>query len=723
MSASPQTRLFLIFNRALIECFSSFPWIEFQQVLSVGQMASTQPVALFCSDLDGTLLGRPDSTSDFRCTWEALGESKPLLVYSTGRLLKDARRVIRAAGLPTPDYFIGGVGTVIEEGESSKVLREFSSILDEDWDRERVQEVVSQMPRIEPQPEHQQHEWKSSWFWRDATEDDLQQLRKALADADLSAQIVYSSSRDLDVLPRTANKGNALRWLCKQHGLELAQCVVAGDTGNDSSMFLLPNVRGVVPGNAEPELMEAVLDANAFIASGNCAAGVIEGLQHYGLFGEIVACDASLEQQHHDPEIVRLFDQPPSTSGSESSFIETAYGKALEALEKCVTPMGFSACSIGDNDVTGVDENYNSVWGRDGAMAIIGSLAVHDKRFRDCQRQTLRTLLSHLSPAGQVPANVHISSGIPDYSGVGGIAAIDSGMWVIIALHDFVNKTREIPFLREFKSEAHQIMRWLEAHDSNNDGLLEIPEAGDWMDLFNRSYNVLFDEVLWYRANLAFGRIAELLGEKETTSRYLLRAERVKRAILKRFWPRTSAATPETMQSFADVQRGIGDARYLLAQVTPFSFDWRCDVIANTMAFLSGVLDVDHAKTVFRFLWGVGANTPFPVRNLYPVVHAGDPDWKSYYTVNLLNLPHHYHNGGIWPWCGGHWVRFINRLGLREVAKQELLKLAELNHQGVVHEWEFNEWCHGETGRPMGKAFQAWSASEFIAAYHDVMVD
>ena len=39
-------------------------------------------------------------------------------------------------------------------------------------------------------------------------------------------------------------------------------------------------------------------------------------------------------------------------------------------------------------------------------------------------------------------------------------------------------------------------MNWLSAHDSNNDGLLEIPEAGDWTDLFGRSYNVLYDEVV-----------------------------------------------------------------------------------------------------------------------------------------------------------------------------------------------------------------------------------
>ena len=173
---------------------------------------------------------------------------------------------------------------------------------------------------------------------------------------------------------------------------------------------------------------------------------------------------------------------------------------------------------------------------------------------------------------------------------------------------------------------------------------------------------------------------------------------------------------------FTERQLGVGDTRYLLAQVTPFDFNWRCDVYGNILAVLFNVLDVARARIAFRFMWGVGINDPWPVKNLYPVVHSGDPDWRPYYTVNLLNLPHHYHNGGIWPFIGGQWVRFIQRLGYREIAYQELVKLAKLNQDGIYEEWEFNEWAHGETGRPMGKAYQAWSASSFLRACHDLRV-
>ena len=162
---------------------------------------------------------------------------------------------------------------------------------------------------------------------------------------------------------------------------------------------------------------------------------------------------------------------------------------------------------------------------------------------------------------------------------------------------------------------------------------------------------------------------------------------------------------------------------YLVAQLTPFGFSWRCDVYANLLAYMMyDLITKKQAMMTFRFLWGVGANEPAPVRNMYPAVHAGDPEWRDYFTVNLSNLPNHYHNGGIWPFIGGLWVRYFNRLGLGELARREMVKLTHLCRQGVQHEWEFNEWHHGETGRPMGKAFQAWSAASYLQACHDLHV-
>jgi hypothetical protein len=267
-------------------------------------------------------------------------------------------------------------------------------------------------------------------------------------------------------------------------------------------------------------------------------------------------------------------------------------------------------------------------------------------------------------------------------------------------------------------------MNWLSAHDSNNDGLLEIPEAGDWTDLFGRSYNILYDEVLWFRANVCYGRLLEFMGDMARAADYLRWSQHVRARVLETFWPTTAiGGDAPRPHRFADRQFDLGDTSYLIAEVTPFSFNWRCDVFANVLAFLVNLIDVPRARTAMRFMWGAGVNQPWPVANLYPVVQAGDPDWRAYYTVNLLNLPHHYHNGGLWPFVGGMWVRFLNRLGFHEIACRELVRLAQLNQLGRAQEWEFNEWAHGVTGRPMGKAFQAWSAASFIRACHETETD
>ena len=57
---------------------------------------------------------------------------------------------------------------------------------------------------------------------------------------------------------------------------------------------------------------------------------------------------------------------------------------------------------------------------------------------------------------------------------------------------------------------------WLQYQDMNECGLLEIPEAGNWMDLMAVRYNVLYDNVLYYAAMLAHEEMAKEIGAEPT---------------------------------------------------------------------------------------------------------------------------------------------------------------------------------------------------------------
>ncbi len=242
------------------------------------------PIRILVSDLDGTLLGRDvGGARRFAAFWAGLApRSRPWLCYSSGRLGTDIRASLPATGLPDPDFIIGGVGTSLTTPDG-KAVAGFTARFHDGWDRALVQEAVRTLPGLTAQPLRFQSPFKASWFLHDASPSQLSGLTALLAAMELRVTVVYSSNRDLDILPELAGKGHAMRWLCTHLGLALTGAVVAGDSENDLAMFRLPRVRGILVANAAPGLVAGVRSAPVYRAKLAASDGVIEGLRAYGL--------------------------------------------------------------------------------------------------------------------------------------------------------------------------------------------------------------------------------------------------------------------------------------------------------------------------------------------------------------------------------------------------------------------------------------------------------
>jgi sucrose-6F-phosphate phosphohydrolase len=106
-----------------------------------------------------------------------------------------------------------------------------------------------------------------------------------LRQAGLAAQVVFSSGRDVDILPQFSNKGNATAYLQKRLQVHQETTLVCGDSGNDISLFEAP-ARGVIVSNAQPELLDWYRNfgqSHHYLAQRPCAAGILEAIEYFEL--------------------------------------------------------------------------------------------------------------------------------------------------------------------------------------------------------------------------------------------------------------------------------------------------------------------------------------------------------------------------------------------------------------------------------------------------------
>lgn len=343
-------------------------------------------------------------------------------------------------------------------------------------------------------------------------------------------------------------------------------------------------------------------------------------------------------------------------------------------------------------------------------IASLGARLVDDREIQDALRATVSLLKRNQAPNGAIPNNVDCVTLRPNFR-----AYADGGLWWIIGS----------TLLQPDPAAVRTVLRWHECQDVDQSGLLSMQESSDWQDLFCTRGKGLYLNCLYVLALRSAARLFNK-SDPDAATRCSAAAARASDAINAWFWYSGDGnmlrhiSHTFTTESAADRdslgrKRWIPEKRHLVDQSYYLPYlgfravgEW-FDSLGNLLAILAGIADPRQSAIILdfmsRFVMDAG-----PVRSLAPVVQPGDPDWRDYY--GMLNTPHHYHNGGVWPFIGGFYVAALVAAERRHDASNALRLLAELNQHG-----EFNEWHHGETGEPMGVKDQAWSAGMYLFAY------
>ncbi|MEZ6067718.1 MAG: HAD-IIB family hydrolase [Planctomycetaceae bacterium] len=241
--------------------------------------------ALLITDIDNTLLGDDDG---LRQLLELLRSNHGRFGFgiASGRALELIEEVLHEHGIHDIDVIVAAVGAEIYYGRDLEPDKGWASRLRHRWYPNRIREALAELPFVAMQAEpHTQREFKLSYdLSNDMPDSEALPLIHAALDKTRSAySLIFSHGSFIDILPHRASKGKAVRYLAQKWNLPLERIATAGDSGNDRDM-LTGQTAGIVVGNHSDELAD-LKDSGSriYFANGNCANGILDGLEHFGL--------------------------------------------------------------------------------------------------------------------------------------------------------------------------------------------------------------------------------------------------------------------------------------------------------------------------------------------------------------------------------------------------------------------------------------------------------
>jgi glycogen debranching enzyme len=354
-------------------------------------------------------------------------------------------------------------------------------------------------------------------------------------------------------------------------------------------------------------------------------------------------------------------------------------------------------------------------------ITALGALLLQAPHVTASVRASLATLAHHQDPdIGVIPNYVSVRDNKGAYH-----AYADGSQWFVIGHYIYYVMTQDRAFLAQSYPSIQHALRFLRYQDQERIGLISLGEGADWQNMFAVRGKGLYVNVLYAMALRCGAALAHVCSDSALAVSYAHQAARVCDSIQRFFWvcdrtyrqelPHCLTDTDDMALSLLADRLVLRNKPYFLPYFSHRYYGRYLDTLGNLLAILFGIATPEQAGIILSYMSSVGVTDPYPVRAIYPPVYPGDPDWRDYYNKDNLNLPFHYHNGGIWPFIGGFYVATLVQAGQTAAARTQLTRLIAANRLGRSA-WECNEWLHGQTGRPLGMPRQAWSAGMLMYA-------
>ena len=376
--------------------------------------------------------------------------------------------------------------------------------------------------------------------------------------------------------------------------------------------------------------------------------------------------------------------------------LKRAYDLAKRDLRACYTEEGILAGKI----------RFDDYWARDSFFASLGSLSLKDFVV---VRRNLELFARHQNSRGQLPRRIDRYWVTLKYLGLRikrrrlgpryatsllYCKSIDQNSLFIMSLADYVKKTNDLRFLKQMYEKTKKAIEWSQSNDHDRNLLIEEGYLANWEDTVFWRGEVLYTNVLHYKALADFAELSKSIGKMQEYNIYKATAEKVKDKINRDFWN-----GDHYMKS---VTRKKRYRRY-------FCID------ANMLAILFGIADKGKAEKILQNIVDLELNTTAPMRSTWPRY----PLWKIS-PARIITFSAGYHNAFGWLWISCLYALALDKAGKHKEAIEYLERIGDKirEFEGVYEVYK--------KGRPVGNPFVksdfpfAWSAGMFVYAYNYV---